>query len=77
LVGKGFNEVSNKVVLLSGLDDHIVDLGFNIALELRLHALLDRLLVRGTSVFQTEGHDLIAVDAITHNEHYLVLIIRI
>ena len=67
----------NKVVLLGGLDDHVVHVGFDIALELRLQALLDRLLVCGTNVFKAEGHDLVAIDAIRCDEHRLVLIVRL
>jgi len=42
--------VSDEVLFLLGLDDHIVDVDLDISVELRLQTLLDRLLVGGDGI---------------------------
>jgi hypothetical protein len=73
-------QVSHFLVPIFGvnsLDDHIVDVGFHILPDLRLQALLYRLLIGSTGVFQAKGHDLISLDAIWRYECHVVLVIRI
>jgi hypothetical protein len=42
---------------------------------LRLHALLDCLLICCSIVFKTKGHDLIAVDAMGRYERRLIFVV--
>jgi hypothetical protein len=63
--------------LFSGFDDHIVDVGFYVFPNMRTQALLYRLLVGRTSVFQAKCHNLIAVDVVRHYECCLVFIVGV
>jgi hypothetical protein len=49
-VGEGLSEVGDEVVLSGGLDDHIVDIGFDVLADLGFQALLDGLLVGHSNV---------------------------
>jgi len=49
-VSEGLRMVSDEVLFLLGLDDHIVDIDLDISEELRLQTLLDRLLVGGDGI---------------------------
>jgi hypothetical protein len=48
---------------VSGLDDHVIHVGFDVLVELPLEAGLDSSLVCGTGVLQPEGHGRVAVHA--------------
>jgi hypothetical protein len=63
--------------LFSGLDDHIVDVGFYVLPDLRLQALLYCLLVRCAGVSQAKGHDLVAVHVVRHYERRLVFVVGV
>jgi hypothetical protein len=51
-VGEGFGEVGVELVFLSGLDDHIIYVGFDVSPDLRLQALLYCLLICCSSIFR-------------------------
>lgn len=51
-----------------GLDDHVVYIHFNILPNLVLKDLVHESLVRGTSVFQSERHYLVAIVGVFSNE---------
>jgi hypothetical protein len=76
-VGEGLRKVCDELVLFGGLDNHIVDVGFYIFPNLRTQALLYRLLVGRTGVFQAKGHDLVAVDVVGCYERRLVFIVGV
>lgn len=44
-------EVSNEIFFILGLDNHIVDIGHNVLMELLREVTLDFLLVGGANVF--------------------------
>jgi hypothetical protein len=72
-VGEGMSEVGDEVVFASGLDDHVVDVGFNVLADLGFQALLDGLLVGRSNVLEAEGHGCVAVDAMRRYECRLIL----
>jgi hypothetical protein len=76
-VGEGISKVGDELILLSGLDDHVVDVGFHILPNLGLQALLYRLLVGRANIFQANGHDLVAVDVVGCYERRFVLVIGV
>jgi hypothetical protein len=76
-VGEGLSKVGDELILLSGLDDHVVDVGFHILPNLGLQALLYRLLVGRANIFQANGHDLVAVDVVGCYERRFVLVIGV
>jgi hypothetical protein len=77
LVGEGFGEVSNELIFLYGLHDHIVYVGFDVLPNLRLQALLNCLLICCSSVFQAKGDDLVAIDAMRCYERRFVFVVGI
>jgi hypothetical protein len=73
-VGEGLGEVGDEVVLNGGLDDHVVDVGFDVLADLGFHAILDGLLVGRSSVLEAESHGRIAVDVMQRYERRLILV---
>ena len=73
-VGEGFRKVGDEVIPRLGLDNHVVNISFHVAVELGLQTFLDHPLVRGTSIFETESHGLVAVDTVRRNECRFVLV---
>jgi hypothetical protein len=73
-VDEGLGEIDDEVVFVSGLNDHVVDVGFNILADLGFQALLDGLLVGRSSVLEAEGHGRVAVDVVRHYERRLILV---
>jgi hypothetical protein len=63
-VGEGLGEVGDEVVFISGLDDHIVDVSFDVLANLGFQALLDGLLVGHSNIFEAESHGRVVVDAV-------------
>jgi hypothetical protein len=51
-VGEDFGEVDVELVFLGGLEDHIIYVGFDVLLDLRLQALLNWLLICFSSIFR-------------------------
>jgi hypothetical protein len=58
-VGEGLGEVGDELIFVGGLDNHIIDICFDVLPNLRCQAFLNCLLVCGTSVFPAKGHDLV------------------
>ena len=60
-VGESFLKVDDKDVGGLGLDDHVVDVGFNVAADLLVEAHLDGPFVGRPDVFKFEGHGGVAI----------------
>jgi hypothetical protein len=67
-------KIDDEHVEVSGLDDHIIHIGFDILVELLLEAGLDSSLVGSTGVLQPERHCREAVGAKRGDEHSLLLV---
>jgi hypothetical protein len=59
---------------VSGLDDHVIHVGFHVLVELSLEAGLDSSLVCSAGVLQPEGHGRVAVRAKRGDERGLLLV---
>jgi hypothetical protein len=59
---------------ISGLDDHVIHLGFDVLVELSLETVLDSSLKCGAGVLQPERHCCVVVDAERGDEGGLLLI---
>jgi hypothetical protein len=59
---------------VSGIDDHVIHVGFDVLVELPLEVGLDSLLVCGAGVLQPEGHGRVAVCAKRGDERGLLLV---
>jgi hypothetical protein len=59
---------------MGGLDDHVINVGFDVLAHLGFQALLDGLLVGRSSVLEAECHGRVAVDAVRRYEHRLILV---
>ena len=55
--------IGDEGVGISGLDDHIIHVSFDVFVELILEASLDSSLVGSTSILQPEQHRRVAVGA--------------
>ena len=60
-VGECFLEVGDKIVGGLRLDDHIIDVSFNVAADLLIEAHLDGPLIGRLGVLESEGHGGVAV----------------
>jgi hypothetical protein len=67
-------KIGDERVRVSGLDDHVVHIGFDVLVELLLEIGLDSSLVGGASILQTERHRCVVVGAKWGDEHGLLLI---
>jgi hypothetical protein len=67
-------KIGDERVGVSGLDDHIIHIGFDVLVELPLETGLDSSLVSSAGVLQLEGHGHVAVRAKRGDEHGLVLV---
>jgi hypothetical protein len=76
-VGEGFGEVSDELVFLGGLDEHIVYVSFNISPDLRPQSLIYHLLICCSNIFEAKSHDLIAVDVMGRYECCFVFVVGI
>ena len=56
-------KICDERIGVSGLDDHVIHVGFDVLVELPLEAGLDSSLVGGASVLQLERHCRVAVGA--------------
>jgi hypothetical protein len=61
-------------VRISGLDDHVIHVGFDVLVELLLEAGLDSSLVGGAGILQPERHCCVAVGAERGDERGLLLV---
>jgi hypothetical protein len=66
-------KVGDDVVFVSGLDNHVVDVGFDVLVDLGFQALLDGLLVGHSCILEAESHGHVAVDAVRCYERRLIL----
>ena len=72
---EGFSfEVGDKVVSGLGLDDHIVNVSFDIATNLLVEAHLDSPLISHPSVLESEGHGGVAICTEGRDERRLDLV---
>jgi hypothetical protein len=71
---KSLFKIGDERVGISGLDDHVIHVGFNILVELLLEAGLDSLLVGGVGVLQLERHRRVAIGAEQGDERGLLLV---
>ena len=71
---EGLFQVSNELILGLGFDDNIVDIGFNIAMQLVGKAQLYRTLVGSTSILLPERHGLVGVCPVRGDEGCLDLV---
>jgi hypothetical protein len=67
-------KIGDERVRISGLDNNIIHVGFDILVELLLEVGLDSSLVGGASVLQPERHRRVAVGAEWGDEHGLLLV---
>ena len=54
-------EVGDKIIGGFGLDDHIIDVSFNVVSDLLIEAHLDSPLISRPGVLESEGHGGVAV----------------
>ena len=73
-VGEGFFKVGDKVVGGFSLDDHVVDVGFDVAADLLVEAHLDSPLIGCPCVLESEGHSGVAVCTKRRDERRLELV---
>jgi hypothetical protein len=67
-------KIGDELVGISGLDDHIIHIGFDVLVELLLEAVPDSSLVGGTGVLQPERHCCVAIGAEWGDECGLLLV---
>jgi hypothetical protein len=67
-------KIGDERVRVSGLDDHVIHIGFDILVELCLETLLDGSLVSSAGVLQPERHGRVAVRAKRGDKHGLLLV---
>ena len=60
-VGERFFELGDKIIGGLGLDDHIIDVSFDVATNLLIEACLDSPLIGRPDVLESEGHGGITV----------------
>ena len=73
-VGEGFLKVDDKIINGLGFDDHIIDVGFDIAVDLLVEAHLDGPLISCSGILESEGHSFVAVCTKRCNERRLYLV---
>ena len=73
-VGKRFLEVDDKIVGGLGLDDHIVDVSFDVVADLLVEAHLDGPLIGCSGILESEGHGCVAESTEGRDERCLDLI---
>jgi hypothetical protein len=67
-------EVVDEGTGVSGLDDHVIHIGFDVLVELPLEEGLDSSLIGGAGVLQPEGHGRVVVCAKRGDERGLLLV---
>jgi hypothetical protein len=67
-------KIGDEPVGVSGLDDHIIHIGFDVLVGLPLETGLDSSLVGSAGVLQPEGHGRVAVTAKRGDERGLLLV---
>lgn len=59
------------------LDEHVINICFNIPAKLVFENMVDQVLICGPGIFEMERHDPITAHQVVHIEGSLVLVIRI
>jgi hypothetical protein len=67
-------KIGDERVGVSGLDDHVIHVGFDVLVELSLETGLDSSLVGSAGVLQPERHGRVAVGNKRGDEHGLLLV---
>jgi hypothetical protein len=67
-------KISDERVGVSGLNDHVIHIGFDVLVELPLETGLDSSLIGSAGVLQPEGHGRVAVRAKWGDERGLLLV---
>jgi hypothetical protein len=67
-------KIGDKRVRVSGLDDHVIHIAFNVLVELSLETGLDSLLLRSAGVLQPGRHCCVAVGAKRGDKRGLLLV---
>jgi hypothetical protein len=67
-------KIGDERVGVSGLDDHVIHIGFDVLVELPFETGLDSSLVGSAGVLQPEGHGRVAVCAKRGDERGLLLV---
>jgi hypothetical protein len=75
-VGKGLEKVIDERILTLTLHDNVVDVGLNVAPDLRVEALPDGPLKGISRVLEPKGHTSVAVATYWRDEHYLIFILH-
>ena len=70
-----FFKVSNEIIDGLGLDDHIINVSFDVAAYLLIEAHLDGPLVGHPNVLESEGHGGIAIRTERRDERCLDLVV--
>ena len=65
---EGLPKIVDERGAVAGLDDDVIDVDLDVFADLLVKASLHAALVGGASVLQTEGHDVVAVDACWRDE---------
>jgi hypothetical protein len=66
--------IGDELIGVSGLDDHVIHIGFNVLVELPLETGLDSSLVGSAGVLQPEGQGRVAVRAKRGDGHGHLLV---
>ena len=74
-VGESFFEVGDVIIGSLGLDDHIIDVCFDVVAYLLIEAHLDGPLVGHLGIFESEVHGGIAIHTKRHDERRLDLVV--
>ena len=70
-----FFKVRDDLVVGSSVNNHIIHIGFNIAMQLIVKVELNRSLICGSSVLQPKGHSLVSISSILGDERSLDMVI--
>ena len=67
-------KIGDEGVGISGLDDHVIHISFDILVELSLETSLDSSLIYSSNILQPERHCCVAVSAERGDERGLLLV---
>jgi hypothetical protein len=71
---KSLFKIGDERLGISGLDDHVIHVGFDVLVGLSLETGLDSSLVSGASILQPERHDRVVVGTERGDERGLLLV---
>jgi hypothetical protein len=70
-----FFQVCNQTVRISGLDDHVIHVGFNVSMQLIGKTHLNSALISCSCIFQTKRHNFVGVSPVWGDERGLDFIL--